>query len=83
MKAVFTATALVLLLLGSTAMAGVDVSVSADEDGIKSFHLAIGDHYRVQQKEIVIARERNIPEDDQCDAQVDYVRAHAVQTAAQ
>ncbi len=54
-----------LILLGSTQIsAGVSIGISADEDGIKSFHLAIGDFYGVDRSEINIVVKNNIPDDE-------------------
>lgn len=44
--------------------ADVDVGLSIGDDGIKSFYLAIGEHYKVPEKEIVIVREKKIPDED-------------------
>ncbi len=44
--------------------ADVDVGLSIGDDGIKGFYLAIGEHYKVPEKEIVIVRERNIPDEE-------------------
>ncbi len=52
------------LLVAPQTQAGVEVGLAADEDGIKSFHLAIGEHYGVQEKEVVFVRKRNIPDED-------------------
>jgi hypothetical protein len=57
---------LLLLVSGPlfNARADVNVGVRADESGIKEFYLAIGDHYRAPEKEVVMVRERGIPDDD-------------------
>lgn len=52
------------LLFVPRTQAGVDVGISLDEDGIKGFYLAIGDHYDVKEKEVIIVREQKIPDDD-------------------
>ena len=51
------------LSVGS-AVAEVNVGISIDKDGISGFYLAIGEHYQVPEKEIVIVRERKVPEED-------------------
>lgn len=57
-----------LLLLGGGSLydvrAQVNIGVKADESGIKEFYLAIGDHYKAPEKEVVMVRERGIPDDD-------------------
>lgn len=50
--------------IAGSALAGVSVGVSADEDGLKSFYFAIGDHYRVPEKEVVVVQERHVPDDE-------------------
>ena len=44
------------ILIAPQSQAGVSIGLSADEDGIKSFHLAIGEHYGVKEKEVVVVR---------------------------
>ena len=44
--------------------ADIDVGLSIGEDGIKGFYLAIGEHFKVPEKEIVIVREKKIPDED-------------------
>ena len=58
------ATVVALAGVASTGQAGVQVSVSADQDGVKSFYLAIGEQYRVPEREVVVVRERRIPDDE-------------------
>lgn len=54
----------VIALAAPKAQAGVDIGVSLDEDGIKGFYLAIGDHYEVKEKEVVFVREQKVPDDE-------------------
>ncbi len=37
-----------------------DVGVSGGEDGIDGFHLSVGEHYRVPQRDVVVIRDRGI-----------------------
>ncbi|HUV31540.1 MAG TPA: hypothetical protein VMY05_10680 [Acidobacteriota bacterium] len=67
MRKIFIFAALSILSLGFSATrsrADVDVGVSIGDDGIKGFYLAIGDHYQVPQKQVLIVRERNIPDEE-------------------
>jgi hypothetical protein len=67
MRTVFALSILFLLMFwpGSDVVrADVNVGMSVDEDGIKGFYLAIGEHYTVPEKEIVYVRKKNIPDDD-------------------
>lgn len=51
-------------LLSSGINADVSLGITADDDGLKSFYLAVGDHYRVPDKEIIAAREKRIPDEE-------------------
>ncbi len=65
-----TITVLVLLTLlvlwpaGNQCRADVDIGLSIGDGGIKGFYLAIGEHYKVPQKQIVVVRERKIPDEE-------------------
>jgi len=43
---------------------GVDLGLSVDQDGIRAFRLAVGDHFRVAYRDVVSARKRNIVDDE-------------------
>ncbi len=45
----------------SESEAGVDLGVSFGEEGLGGFLLAVGDYYRVPQREVVIIQQRGIP----------------------
>lgn len=62
---------LMIVLLGLFVAAGatgaraeVNAGMSIDNDGVKSFFLAIGAHFNVPEKEIVVVREQKIPDDE-------------------
>ena len=65
-KMILTLCALLLVALywTPTVSADVSVGVSITDDGVKSFHLAIGDYYHVPEKEIFVVRERHIPDNE-------------------
>jgi hypothetical protein len=44
--------------------AQVQFGISAGSGGVNSFYLAIGDYYRVPEREIVVVRERRIPDEE-------------------
>ncbi len=44
--------------------AGVSFGVSADEDGLKSFYLAIGEHFQAPQEEVILVRQKRIPDEE-------------------
>lgn len=54
----------VLTMSAITVHAGVDIGLSADKDGLKSFYLAIGEHYVTYDKEIQTIRRLNIPDEE-------------------
>ena len=61
----FAVAAIVVLGVAAPAsQAGVQVGVSADQDGINSFYLAIGEQYRVPEREVVVVRDRKVPDDE-------------------
>jgi len=67
MRAAKCALVLGLLLLWPVAdqtRAEVNFGLSIGDDGIKGFYLAIGEHYRVPEREVVVVRERNIPDEE-------------------
>jgi len=46
------------------APAEVDIGLSIDEDGIKSFYIAIGDYYDAPEKEIAVVKKHKVPDED-------------------
>jgi hypothetical protein len=44
--------------------AEVNVGATFTEDGLKEFHLAIGEFYTVPEKEIVVVKKKGVPEDE-------------------
>ena len=58
---------LTVILLGSAAdycRADVNVGLSIGDDGIKSFYLAIGEHYKVEERIVVKAKKSKIPDEE-------------------
>jgi len=55
---------LILMGAGQSRTADISAGVSIDEDGLKGFYLTIGDHYQVEEEEIVVIRKRNIPDEE-------------------
>jgi len=55
-----------VLLLGwiGLATAQIQFGISGGDRGVDSFYLAIGDYYRVPEREVVVVRERHIPDDE-------------------
>lgn len=62
--AIITLIALFILGLAGNGIAGMDLGISIGDDGLKSFYLAIGDYYRVPEKEIVKVKKKKIPHDE-------------------
>jgi len=48
----------------SSALADTDIGLSVDDGGIKSFYLAIGDHYGVPQNNIVAVKKRSLSDEE-------------------
>ena len=44
--------------------ADVSLGVSLDQDGLKGFYLAIGEHYKVPETEVVVVRQKNVPDEE-------------------
>jgi hypothetical protein len=44
--------------------AEVNVAVSANSNGVQSFYLGIGDYYHVPEREVIVVRDRHIPDDE-------------------
>jgi hypothetical protein len=42
----------------------VDIGVSIGEEGIKGFYFAISKYFRVPEREVVVIRERRIPDEE-------------------
>jgi len=42
----------------------VKAGVTISDDGIKAFHLAIGDHFRVAYRDVVTAHDRKVPDEE-------------------
>jgi len=55
---------LLLTAAGQLSRADVSVGLSVDDDGLKAFHLAIGEHYQVPERQVVLVREKNVPEEE-------------------
>lgn len=47
-----------------SAEAGVDIGLSIGEEGLRGFYLAVGDYFRVPQHDVIIIRERHIPDEE-------------------
>jgi hypothetical protein len=46
------------------ANAAIDFGISIGDDGLRGFYLSIGDYYKVPQKEVLIIKERRIPDEE-------------------
>ncbi|MEW5994683.1 MAG: hypothetical protein AB1744_09825 [Candidatus Zixiibacteriota bacterium] len=45
-------------------LADVSLGLTVGEEGLKSFYLAIGEHYQAPEKDIVVLREKKIPDEE-------------------
>ncbi len=61
-----TAVLIIVLVSPLTQLCRAEVTVGATigDDGIRQFHLAISKQFNYPEKEVVVVRERNIPEDE-------------------
>jgi len=59
-----TVALLVLSALTRQADARVDVGVSISDEGLSGFYLAVGEYYRVPQREVLVIKERRIPDEE-------------------
>lgn len=64
MRKMFLILCLLLIASVNTAYAGIDLGVSIGDEGIRSFYLSVGDYYRVPEREVIIVRERRIPDEE-------------------
>jgi hypothetical protein len=51
-------------LLAKGAQAQVSGGISINDDGVRSFYLAIGQNYHVAEREVVVVHERRIPDEE-------------------
>jgi hypothetical protein len=67
MRLIMSGAALALILLDGLAMsvrADVSAGASVSDEGLKSFYLAIGENYRVPEKDVIVVREKKIPDEE-------------------
>jgi hypothetical protein len=56
--------ALFFLLPSSNSEARVDLGISIGDEGLRGFYLAVGDYYSVPEREVIIVRERHVPDEE-------------------
>lgn len=56
--------ALITLAVPRSGMSDVSVGLTANESGLSSFYLAVGDFYEVPQERLVVVKQQNIPDDE-------------------
>jgi hypothetical protein len=44
--------------------ADMDLGISIGDDGLKSFYLAVGDYYRVPEKEVMVVKKKRVPHEE-------------------
>ncbi len=67
MNILFIAFALIFsLLTAMTPMAATQVGVGATfgEEGLQSFYFSVGEYFRVPEREVIVVRERHIPDEE-------------------
>jgi len=55
---------LIFLFPYSNSEASIDFGISIGDEGVSSFYLAVGDYYRVPEKEVIIVKEKHIPDEE-------------------
>lgn len=55
---------LMFLFPVSNSEATVDLGISIGDEGLRGFYLAVGDYYRVPEREVIIIKERHIPDEE-------------------
>lgn len=55
---------LFVLISAGSSKADINAALSITDGRVSSFYLAIGDHYRVPEKEIIFVKKKEIPDDD-------------------
>ncbi|MCL6583938.1 MAG: hypothetical protein K6U11_09905 [bacterium] len=55
---------MILSSLMGAARAQIDLGISVGNQGLEGFYLAAGDYYRVPKKEVIIIKERQIPDEE-------------------
>jgi len=55
---------LFFLLPTTNSEATVDLGISIGDEGLRGFYLAVGNYYSVPEREVIIVRERHIPDEE-------------------
>jgi len=65
-KTLISIMAVILIWSGFTGKADADVNIGAtfSDDGLKEFHLALGDFFTIPEKEVIVVKEKGIPEEE-------------------
>lgn len=56
--------AAVFFLASAQTSAQFSAGINITDDGVKSFYLAIGEHYRVPEQQVVVVRQKQIPDEE-------------------
>jgi hypothetical protein len=68
MKRIFLLSFLTFIMAGSfactTSRAGWDAGISVSDEGLTGFYLSVSEYFRVPQREVIIVRERRIPDEE-------------------
>ena len=64
MHRLFVLFTFIFLSIGFNSEATVDMGISIGDEGLRSFYLAIGDYYRVPEREVIVIKERRIPDEE-------------------
>jgi hypothetical protein len=64
MRGLIIILAFIILSPIGAAEASVDLGVSIGDNGLRGFYIAIGDYYRVPEREVVVVRDRHISDEE-------------------
>ena len=63
-KVLAAALLLTVMTAGTRSAADISFGLSADQDGLRSFYLSVGEHYKAPATEIMVVRKHNIRDDE-------------------
>jgi hypothetical protein len=53
-----------IIFSANTSHARIDIGLKIDDDGLKSFHVAIGEYYNVPEKEVVVIKRKHFTDEE-------------------
>jgi hypothetical protein len=53
-----------MMITATEARSGASLGVSIDDEGLREFHLAIGEYFHMPEREVIVVRERKMPDEE-------------------